>query len=97
MIGMDAAAPPAVSGAAGRIRSLIAEQRCVLLDGATGTELGGMLLGAEEPLWGTRALVDAPDDVLAVHRRYVDLGCDVISTNTWGLPSAVLHDGPRLW
>ena len=97
MAGMDTAALPAVSGAAARIRSLIAEERCVLLDGATGTELGGMLPGTEEPLWGTRALVDAPDDVLAVHRRYVELGCDVISTNTWGLPSAVRQDGPRLW
>ena len=29
--------------------------------------------------------------------RYVDAGCDVISTNTWGLPSALRHDGPRLW
>nr|MBA2636737.1 homocysteine S-methyltransferase family protein [Solirubrobacterales bacterium] len=32
-----------------------------------------------------------------VHRRYVATGCDVISTNTWGLPSALLQDGPRLW
>ena len=78
---------------------MIAEGRCVVLDGATGTELGQAELrpGAEEPLWATRALVDAPDDVLALHRRYVDIGCDVISTNTWGLPSAVRQDGPRLW
>lgn len=96
---MDTATPP-VSAATRRIRSMIAENRCVLLDGATGTELGrkaGLRPGAQEPLWATRALVDAPDDVLAVHRRYVELGCDVISTNTWGLPSAVRQDGPRLW
>ncbi len=95
-----AARDPSASAAWRRIRTLIAERRCVLLDGATGTELEGKAAlrpGVEEPLWATRALVDAPADVLAVHRRYVDLGCDVISTNTWGLPSAVRHDGPRLW
>ena len=27
-----------------------------------------------------------------VHRRYAEVGCDVISTNTWGLPTA-LRDG----
>jgi S-methylmethionine-dependent homocysteine/selenocysteine methylase/SAM-dependent methyltransferase len=94
--GMD----PSASAAWRRIRTLIAERRCVLLDGATGTELEGkaaLRTGIEEPLWATRALVDAPAEVLAVHRRYADLGCDVISTNTWGLPSAVRHDGPRLW
>ena len=95
-----AARDPSDSAAWRRIRAMIAERRCVLLDGATGTELAGeaaLRPGPEEPLWATRALVDAPAEVLAVHRRYVDLGCDVISTNTWGLPSAVRHDGPRLW
>ena len=87
----------------GRIRTDPRDDRreqCVLLDGATGTELGtkaGLRPGTEEPLWATRALIDAPADVLAVHRRYVELGCDVISTNTWGLPSAVRQDGPQLW
>ena len=96
---MDTATPP-VSAATRRIRELIARDECVLLDGATGTELrgrAGLRPGAEEPLWATRALVDAPAEVLAVHRRYVELGCDVISTNTWGLPSAVRQDGPQLW
>jgi S-methylmethionine-dependent homocysteine/selenocysteine methylase/SAM-dependent methyltransferase len=77
----------------------IAAQRCVVLDGGTATELPrprgqGAL---DERLWGTRALIDEPDQVLDVHRRYVEAGCDVISTNTWGLPSALLDDGPRLW
>jgi S-methylmethionine-dependent homocysteine/selenocysteine methylase/SAM-dependent methyltransferase len=99
---MDTAAvrDQSVSAACRRIRTMIAEGRCVVLDGATGTELQGkteLRPGVEEPLWATRALVDAPDDVAALHRRYVDIGCDVISTNTWGLPSAVRLDGPRLW
>jgi S-methylmethionine-dependent homocysteine/selenocysteine methylase/SAM-dependent methyltransferase len=32
-----------------------------------------------------------------VHRRYVEAGCDVVSTDTWGLPSGLLENGPRLW
>ena len=39
----------------------------------------------DEALWGTWALVHQPDAVRDVHRAYLDAGCDVISTNTWGL------------
>jgi Homocysteine S-methyltransferase len=83
-----------------RIRRLIGTDRCVLLDGATGTELidvGGERPEAEEHLWGVTAILDSPDQVKAVHRRYVDAGCDVISTNTWGLPTALREGGPKLW
>ena len=57
-----------------------------MLDGGVATELPGA--GLDEPGWGTRALVEAPDAVLAVHRSYLEAGCDVISTDTWGLASA---------
>jgi S-methylmethionine-dependent homocysteine/selenocysteine methylase len=71
---------------------LVARDRCVILDGAVGTELievGGQRPEAEEHLWGVSAILDAPEDVRRVHRRYVDLGCDVISTDTWALPTAL--------
>jgi S-methylmethionine-dependent homocysteine/selenocysteine methylase/SAM-dependent methyltransferase len=41
--------------------------------------------------------VNQPDAVARVHRSYVDVGCDVISTDTWGLPSALRSDRPALW
>jgi S-methylmethionine-dependent homocysteine/selenocysteine methylase/SAM-dependent methyltransferase len=72
----------------------------VLLDGGLGTELplaGGAKDALDEKLWGTRALIESPDLVLRVHREYLAAGCDVISTNTWGLASALAADGPRLW
>ncbi len=75
-----------------RIAHLIATDRCVLLDGAIGTELievGGVRPEAEEHLWGLSAVLDAPDEVRAVHRRYVDIGVDVLTTDTWGLASAL--------
>lgn len=82
------------SPAARRIVSMIEGQRCVVLDGGVGTELPEV---ADEPLWGTSALMKSPDVVLDVHRRYVATGCDVISTNTWGLAAALSGNGPRLW
>lgn len=84
-----------------RIADMIARDTCVVLDGATGTEIPRRadveILTDDDALWGTRALIDQPDAVLDVHRRYAAAGCDVISTNTWGLPSALRDGGPRLW
>jgi homocysteine S-methyltransferase len=82
-----------------RLLRLIATDRCVILDGAVGTELievGGQRPEADEHLWGVTAILDAPAEVKAVHRRYVDVGCDVISTNTWGLPTALRAGGLQL-
>lgn len=82
------------------VARMIATERCVVLDGGTATELDHVPHDhppLEERLWGTSALVHEPARVLDVHRSYVDAGCDVISTDTWGLPSALRHDGPRLW
>jgi S-methylmethionine-dependent homocysteine/selenocysteine methylase/SAM-dependent methyltransferase len=83
-----------------RLASLIADDRCVLLDGANGSQLievGGQRPEAEEHLWGLTAILNAPDAVRALHRRYVDVGCDVISTNTWGLPTALLERSLSAW
>ena len=81
-----------ISPAYERVEGLLAGQRCVILDGGTATELNTVVPPPEgerdEPLWGAWALVHVPDAVLGVHRRYVEVGCDVISTHTWGLTGA---------
>ena len=82
------------------IKELIEADACVILDGGTATELrepADERPELQERLWGTGALVRAPDDVLRVHRHYVDVGCDVISTDTWGLPTALRDERPQLW
>ena len=74
-----------------RVAQFIATDRCVVLDGAIGTELidvSGERPELEEHLWGMTAIVEQPKQVQSVHRRYVDAGCDVLSTNTWALPTA---------
>ena len=81
-----------------RVVDLIASDRCVVLDGAIGTELidvTGAPPEVDEQLWGVRQVIENPARVRAMHRRYVDAGCDVISTATWGLPTAV-REHPRL-
>jgi len=70
----------------------------VLLDGANATELerahtrAGDLRNSDRGLWGTWALYDTPYAVKDVHRRYVDVPCDVISTNTWAVLAAAELD-----
>lgn len=90
-----------------RIAQLIATERCVVLDGATGTELidvKGERPEAEENIWGLTRVLNDPGRVRAAHRRYVDAGSVVISTDTWGLPTAVREErelvhgaGPVHW
>jgi len=90
------AAPPRAhtSEAYARVERLLAEDRCVILDGAVATELQrthdlhGENAAPGGDLWGTWALYKAPEAVLDVHRSYVDIGCDVISTDTWSILSA---------
>lgn len=84
--------PARMSTAYQRVQQLIAEDRCVILDGGVATELERVAPGGyrnrDQGLWGTSALYDAPYSVLQVHQRYVGAGCDVISTNTWAILSA---------
>ena len=86
------APPQLVSPAFARVERLIADDVAVILDGGNATELGrehaGQLRDADRGLWGTGALYHVPYSVLDVHRRYVDAGCDVISTNTWAILAA---------
>jgi S-methylmethionine-dependent homocysteine/selenocysteine methylase len=57
----------------------------ILLDGGTGREL--LRLGApfRQPEWSALALMEAPHFVTEVHRRYVDAGADIITTNSYAL------------
>ena len=83
-----------------RLSRLIATDQVVMMDGATGTELirvAGERPELEEHLWGLTALLEAPGDVRAVHRRYVDVGCDLICTATWGLATALRDGQARMW
>lgn len=75
------------------------QQRPVLVfDGATGTSLQGLGLTAEDfggpDLEGCNEnlAVTKPDAVKAVHRQFLEVGCDVIETDTFGAASIVLAE-----
>ncbi len=77
----------------GIVQRAIDEERCVVLDGGVATELPHRHGQDEERLWGIEALASSPAAVLGVHRRYVAAGVGVLTTNTWGLPTALAGDG----
>lgn len=62
--------------------ALLALDRPLLADGATGTNFMEMGLGPGEPpeLWN----FDAPDKVRRLHQQFVDVGADIVLTNTFG-------------
>ncbi len=74
------------------------ERPVLVFDGATGTSLQQMDLSAED--FGGAALegcnenlvVTRPDVVRTVHRQFLEVGCDVIETDTFGAASIVLAE-----
>jgi 5-methyltetrahydrofolate--homocysteine methyltransferase len=65
-----------------RLSELLDRKQVLLADGATGTNYFEAGLGAGEPpeFW----TVDRPQEVSALHQRFVDAGADIILTNTFG-------------
>ena len=74
------------------------ERPVLVFDGATGTSLQLLNLTAED--FGGAALegcneqlvVTRPDAVRTVHRQFLEAGCDVIETDTFGATSIVLAE-----
>ena len=64
------------------IREIIKKKR-LYFDGGTGTVLQSMGLTAGQTLemWN----VDCPDKIIALHNAYLDAGCNIIKTNTFGI------------
>ncbi len=65
-----------------RFLDLLSRRRCLLADGATGSNLFemGLVSGDAPELWN----VDHPDRIKLLHQRFVDAGADIILTNTFG-------------
>ena len=54
----------------------------LIADGATGTMLmaAGLPPGAAPELWN----IERPDQILALHRAYLEVGSQIILTNSFG-------------
>jgi len=87
---------PVVSRFLSRLHS--PERPVLVFDGATGTSLQQLNLTAEDfggpELEGCNEnlVVTRPDAVQAVHRQFLEAGCDVIETDTFGAASVVLAE-----
>ncbi|MGH3136312.1 MAG: homocysteine S-methyltransferase family protein [Gaiellaceae bacterium] len=69
-----------------RLESIWAGDGVVVLDGGVGSELERVGFSRDRnvgELWGTVAVLEAPEVAEEVHRRYVGAGADVITTHTW--------------
>ncbi len=79
-----------------RLESIWRNGGVVVLDGGVGSELQRVGFPQDRnvgELWGTVALIEAPELAKEVHRRYLQAGVDVITTHTWridGLPGTGL-------
>lgn len=66
------------------------KKRPLLLDGAMGALLQSRNLRADEHLWSSVFNITAPQQVLNLHREYVEAGAEIITTNTFRTnPTAV--------
>lgn len=57
--------------------------RPILLDGALGTELERRGVACKLPLWTTEAILEAPEQLRAVHEAYVHAGAHIITAGTF--------------
>jgi homocysteine S-methyltransferase len=58
-------------------------QGVVILDGGLATALEARGHDLDDPLWSARVLLDAPEEVSAVHGDYLDAGADCIASVTY--------------
>jgi len=56
---------------------------CLVLDGAIGTQLQRMDVPMDNISWAGKALHTHPDTIRHMHRKYLDCGADIITTNTY--------------
>ena len=55
----------------------------LILDGAVGTQLEEYGLSLTLPVWSADANIKSPDIVTKIHKEYIRMGSDVITTNTF--------------
>ena len=74
------------------------KEKIIIFDGAMGTYLQSLSLPIED--WGgpnfencsENLLYTRPDAIEAVHTAFLDVGCDVIETNSFGGSEVVLTE-----
>jgi homocysteine S-methyltransferase len=74
-----------------RTYSQVELQHARVLDGGLATELERRGVNIGGPLWSARALSEAPEAILAVHRSYLDAGAQVLLTASYQVSARGFH------
>lgn len=75
-------------------RKFLADGRTMLLDGGNGQEIiSRSKIPDTDNLWSTKVMLHEPDLVQSVHQSYIDVGCDVITTNSYAAGQVRLETG----
>jgi homocysteine S-methyltransferase len=75
-----------------RALSAIDLHRFRVLDGGLATELERRGVDISGPLWSARALDEAPEAIMAVHRSYLDAGAEVLLTASYQVSAKGFRD-----
>ncbi len=59
------------------------KKRPILLDGGLATTLEGRGHDLSGDLWSAELLVEKPDEIMAVHRAFIDAGSEIITTASY--------------
>lgn len=71
----------------------MANMNLVLLDGGMGRELQRRGAPFRQPEWSALALSEAPEQVEAVHRAYIEAGAQVITSNSYAVVPFHIGEG----
>jgi S-methylmethionine-dependent homocysteine/selenocysteine methylase len=71
-------------------RDALAEDRVLLLDGGTGSELRRRGLALSDACWSASVNLEHGDLLEAIHRDYIAAGADIVTANTFGTSRFVL-------
>lgn len=67
----------------GRLKDLLAEESCLILDGALGTELESRDYDVSGHLWSAKYLLDNPQVLKEIHEDYLQAGADILTTASY--------------
>ena len=76
------------------IKQYLAQGRPLLFDGAMGTYFAALTDKASDQC--ERANLDRPEQILAIHRAYLEAGCQAIKTNTFSVGAELAEGGEAL-
>ena len=64
-------------------QGILEHQGAVMLDGGLATSLEERGHTLDSHLWSAKVLIDAPEEIVAVHRAFLDVGADCVTTASY--------------